>query len=834
VTAPSAHVPDETGSAQQDVLALAATVSRLRTEVEELRHALRTQAVVEQAKGMLAAEFECTPDEALSHLTQLAEHNAVSLLEISAALLGASVPPQTGERSDGPAAARGIAGFDPARYVREVRGADPAPPETDVRGAEPAPPETETPPAGSPSDSELGMPDAASYHVGVAAMDSAGTPDELAAALRDAARSRSAADAALILLREPDGSLRLAGSAGIAARVAVEWQRIPAHVDAPIAVAVGRGQPLWLPHYGEARDRYVLIGEPQQRWLSRAAIPVLERGVVIGAVGLFWSSEHEFTEPEKQHLTQLAEAAGRRLRAVLGPDASRQARPDWLDWVQLLLDGLPGSVAFATPVRDGAGDVVDFQLRAVSRDAVDIAGRHGEELVGKRVLESYPGVAATGLWRAYLSTFTTGVGRDVGPVEYPGTAADEPRSASVTVRVSKFCDGLLVAWSWQDEQLQHERRLRLVQRLANLGWGEWDLIGNRVSWSEQVYRIFDRQPESGPISLEELTSLVLPEDVPVLSNVLDALMERGQRVETRFRIRTGSGVRHLRVVVEPVLDAASRPVAVHGILQDVSMAQRTQEQVSVLQRKITAQSRDLAEGHRLATALQNALLPLPRETFRLPGLRVAVRYVTAEELAYVGGDWYHARALPDGSVLLAVGDVVGHGVPAAATMAELRNALAGAAVVTGEPERVLVALNEMLVSKADGSLATAVVCRYEPGPRRLIWAQAGHLAPLLSRGGRTESLTRPPGVMLGVTERAEYASRVESLRPDDLLLLFTDGLVEDRRTDVTVGTGRLGGTLQRLRGETGDDLTAMLAGLRRANPADDACALAVRVHNDQR
>src|SRR5205823_1290832 len=144
---------------------------------------------------------------------------------------------------------------------------------------------------------------------------------------------------------------------------------------------------------------------------------------------------------------------------------------------------------------------------------------------------------------------------------------------------------------------------------------------DRISWSEQLYRIFDRDPELGPMPLEDLTSLVLTEDLPVLTNVLDALFERGQRVETRVRIRGRTGARHLRVVAEPVLDATSRLVLVHGIVQDVTNEHRAQEQVSALQRKLTAQSRDLAEGHRLATALQHALLPLPGDAFTLPGMR---------------------------------------------------------------------------------------------------------------------------------------------------------------------------------------------------------------------
>ncbi|GDY29050.1 SpoIIE family protein phosphatase [Gandjariella thermophila] len=795
-------------------MALAATVSRLRTEVEELRHALRTQAVVEQAKGMLAAEFDCTPDEALAHLAELAAHNSASLLEVSAALLGASAPPELPEWGDA-AAPHSILAFDPDRYVRDARGEPP--PELAAGVGDPT--------AGA------APPEAAGYHVAVAALDSATTADELAGALRDAARLAAGADAALLALLEPDGSLRLVGSAGMPPRIAMEWQRVPAHVNTAMSWAARTGQPLWLPRYAEAKDRFVLIGEPEHHWMSRAAIPIVLRGVVIGVAGLLWERERSFDERERRYLSQLGQACGRRLPAVVGADAAPPL-PGWLDWVQLLLDGLPGSVAFATPVRDAAGSVVDFEVRAVSRDAVDFAGRPAEGMIGRRMLERYPGTVPAGLWRACLATFASGVGRDIGPVEYSGTAADEPRSAALTVRLSKFCDGLLVAWSRQEEQRQHERRLSLVQRLANLGWGEWDLIGNRISWSEQVYRIFDRDVESGPISLEELTSLVLPDDLPVLSNVLDALLERGRRVETRFRIRVRTGVRHLRVVVEPVLDGTSRPVAVHGILQDVTTEHRAQEQLSALQRKLTAQSRDLAEGHRLATTLQHALLPLPRGAFALPGLRVAVRYLTAEQVANVGGDWYHARELPDGSVLLAVGDVVGHGVPAAATMAELRNALAGAAVVTGRPELVLAALNELLVAKSDGSLATAVVCRYEPASRTLTWAQAGHLAPLLSRGEKAESLPRPPGVMLGVVDRAQYVSTSVRLRPDDLLLLYTDGMVEDRRDDVLTGISRLGGSLRRLRAETADDLTGLLARLRRANPADDACALAVHVRAD--
>ncbi|MEU4162047.1 PP2C family protein-serine/threonine phosphatase [Actinoplanes sp. NPDC026670] len=242
--------------------------------------------------------------------------------------------------------------------------------------------------------------------------------------------------------------------------------------------------------------------------------------------------------------------------------------------------------------------------------------------------------------------------------------------------------------------------------------------------------------------------------------------------------------------------------------------------------------RTLAAEHDLAARLQQIILPIPAEPIDLPGLRVAVRYLPAGEDAMIGGDWFHAAALRDGSVLLAVGDVAGHGTQAATTMAQLRHALRALSVVTSDPGTLLEHLNRLIweLEADDPELAaTAVIARFDPRSHELVWAQAGHPPPLLSRGGRTAPLPRPAGPMLGVVDGARYADSVIGLDPGDVLLLYTDGLVEQRHRGPDVGLDSVIATVDdAVRAAPERPLAEMLARLRRANPDDDTCILAAR------
>src|SRR6266567_7014036 len=105
---------------------------------------------------------------------------------------------------------------------------------------------------------------------------------------------------------------------------------------------------------------------------------------------------------------------------------------------------------------------------------------------------------------------------------------------------------------------------------------------------------------------------------------------------------------------------------------------------------------ELAQERHITLELQRAILPLHDTPFDLPGLRTVVRYLPASRASRVGGDWYITAEMPDGNVLLAIGDVGGHGLEAAAGMARLRGALAGLAITGAPPDRLVGWLNDLV------------------------------------------------------------------------------------------------------------------------------------------
>jgi serine phosphatase RsbU (regulator of sigma subunit) len=256
----------------------------------------------------------------------------------------------------------------------------------------------------------------------------------------------------------------------------------------------------------------------------------------------------------------------------------------------------------------------------------------------------------------------------------------------------------------------------------------------------------------------------------------------------------------------------------------------TERRLAEVERQLAEQRRTLAAEHALAARLQQIILPIPEGPIELPGLKVALRYLPAVQESFVGGDWYHAAELRDGSVLLAVGDVAGHGTQAATAMAQLRHALRALAVTTTDPGVLLGLLNRLtcdLDLEKPELCGTAVIARYRPESRRLTWAQAGHPPPLLSRAGRTAPLDRPPGTMLGVTDDAAYACATVHLAPGDVLLLYTDGLIEHRRRSLDDGLDAIVTAVdQAVAVAPRQPLGSLLDRLRRANPDDDTCILA--------
>ncbi len=186
----------------------------------------------------------------------------------------------------------------------------------------------------------------------------------------------------------------------------------------------------------------------------------------------------------------------------------------------------------------------------------------------------------------------------------------------------------------------------------------------------------------------------------------------------------------------------------------------------------------IALEERSATvALQRSLLPskLPD----VPGLDLSARYLHAT--GDLGGDWYDVLVLPDGRVGLVMGDVAGHGFPAAVVMGRLRSALRAYALEYADPAEVLHRLDRKIQHFEPGVFATVLYALAEPPYCSVQLSSAGHPAPLLLHADRPSELTSvPPDLPMGVATDVERRTTTVDVPDGTSLVLFTDGLVERR------------------------------------------------------
>ncbi|CAL9482787.1 hypothetical protein SUDANB37_03092 [Streptomyces sp. enrichment culture] len=240
---------------------------------------------------------------------------------------------------------------------------------------------------------------------------------------------------------------------------------------------------------------------------------------------------------------------------------------------------------------------------------------------------------------------------------------------------------------------------------------------------------------------------------------------------------------------------------------------------------------------KVAETMQRHLLP---QMPTVPGLDITARYLAAPDASHVGGDWYDAFTLSDGVLALAIGDVVGHDLDAAAGMAQLRNMLRAYAWSQKEPPSKIVDwLDHASLHIAEVSMATLTFGRLtvsEDGRCELSWTNAGHPPPLLvTHDGVARYLTDAHGVLLGLGAhrvRVERTDATAELPPGSTLLLYTDGLIEAPGRSLDEGLDRLRRHAASLAHRPLESFTDEL--LQRARPPqneDDVALLALRVPN---
>ncbi|WP_405765538.1 SpoIIE family protein phosphatase [Actinacidiphila glaucinigra] len=244
-----------------------------------------------------------------------------------------------------------------------------------------------------------------------------------------------------------------------------------------------------------------------------------------------------------------------------------------------------------------------------------------------------------------------------------------------------------------------------------------------------------------------------------------------------------------------------------------------------------------------STALTLQRSMLPRRSPRQAAVEVASRYLPAGSRAGVGGDWFDVIPLSGARVALVVGDVVGHGVHASATMGRLRTAVRTLADVDLAPDELLTQLDDLVVrldmeegqgiagvsEQFSGEVgATCLYAVYDPVSRRCTMARAGHPPPaVVLPGGRAEFPDLPAGPPLGLGGLPFESAELE-LPEGSLLALYTDGLIESAGHDVDAGLTLLARTLTRPAGSLEELCDNVLYGLLPDRPGDDIALLIAR------
>jgi anti-sigma regulatory factor (Ser/Thr protein kinase)/putative methionine-R-sulfoxide reductase with GAF domain len=195
----------------------------------------------------------------------------------------------------------------------------------------------------------------------------------------------------------------------------------------------------------------------------------------------------------------------------------------------------------------------------------------------------------------------------------------------------------------------------------------------------------------------------------------------------------------------------------------------------------------LEHEHRLATALQRSLLP--SELIDVAGVSVAARYLPAAD--EVGGDWYDVFELPRGKIGAAIGDVVGHGIQAAALMGQLRTALHAYAMEGHPPGRTLELVDRFVQGMPRYAMATAIYAVFDPDTNALTVANCGHLPPIIVGQDSTRILEIEPNAPLGAFPYGRCHEHELTLGSGETLVLYTDGLIERRNTSLTGSIDRL-------------------------------------------
>ncbi|MFI9406960.1 SpoIIE family protein phosphatase [Nocardia sp. NPDC052316] len=771
--------PDDTPTTGPAVNRLAATVERLRNEIQQAQATADGRALIEMAKGVLVERLRCGPAQAARQLGVLAEQTGVTELELAADLVNQSAQDKLSAAA-GEFLARAATPGDPSAAVR-------------LRTAE-------------------------------SGLLAAGDTQRVAKALLDHALAPLGATAAAIWSAGTDRSLSLRGFVGLSPEEAQRWRYVPPGVPTPARQALVERDALWIEDIGASS--LPSIGD---RSGGRVAIPAGTSGKLLGVLEVCWPHPLEPQPPQiHRQLEALAELCAHALESDMVGAAVRN-QPDVTELVRLA-DALFDSVLVLLPHFDHDGAVTDFRIHHVNSRFVDLAGRPRSLINGALLLEAYPMAAGAGQIFALIEhVFATGETYRADRALLTELVDQIPLTVSAALSISRHGDAVLMVWQVEDETVRLAALLQHAQRLGRVGGFEENPDTGEITWSSQLFDLYGLAPTANPVPLAQLPDHIHSDDADAVRRFLRTLLRYGNAASTAFRLIRPDGVtRHIRVIAEPVLDPAGHLLTIRGAYQDISAQHWTEVALSATRDQLAHTEQHAAEQSRLARQLQQAIMPAAQPAIDAFGLRIAVRYRPTEQDHLVGGDWYDAIVLPSKQILLSVGDITGHGISAATDMVVLRNALRGLAATGAGPGQLLTWLNLVAHHLTADIYATAICGLYDPQTRVLSWARAGHLPPVLIRDREASALPLLDGIILGALAETTYEEAELQLEPDDTLLLYTDGLIERRGRHLDECVERLLAASARFTGSLDDRLDDLLDNSD-SDTDDDTCVVGLEV-----
>src|SRR5690606_14941240 len=478
-----------------------------------------------------------------------------------------------------------------------------------------------------------------------------------------------------------------------------------------------------------------------------------------------------------------------------------------------ILDAMPDAVALVEPAGDG-----DFRFTYVNRAQDPLA--RATNLVGRTIGQAFDPVTAHRVIGACRLAHRSGVPAIVDPLHVDGRVAGTPVVGSFALQAVRADDGVVLTWRdvtsrEQAAEALHRSRAELAeaQRIARLGSWTLELTTGALTCSREMSTLLGWKAGGGPWTWDALAATVEIDGarVPLDTRLLTELAQRDGSLVVDHSVRTATADQ-LQVISYARIERGDRGQVLRGTTQDRTELRRTQ-------RALTATRRLLVHKQAAVDALQRAALPavLPR----VDGVELDACYMPAALDDRVGGDWYDALLL-DGELALVIGDVVGHGLPSATLMAELRNAVRAYLLEHRDPAGALARANEF--ARALRGFATCACLVIDLATGSLRGASAGHLPPLVGVGNDLAPWWLPPGPMLGAARASRYEVDAGEWPVDGELVLYTDGVVERRGEPGDAGVARLAAGLDAEHPGRRDWATIVRETVGEPR-ADDACIL---------